>query len=253
MAAPCWRVFRWRQVRATSRLGTMRRRLDFPDGSSFETRDNDARRRAAAAATASAAPAGTVLAHGAGLGAAGRRSRRRPFAVYGVPATAGWLARHTPPSVARVHHRHRPWRRSTSWLWSPARLPPAVQQHTISALLGGAWRPGRRIGKRLSSCCFAMRPASAPMPSPCPTALSSSPTRSIPMVKSDDEIEGVFAHEISHVDACPWAAARLSGLAGARRHRLHDRRCQPGRPFRHHPARHPAAIGLFARVRAAGR
>src|SRR5262249_39459192 len=29
-------------VRATSRLGSMRRRLDLPDGASFDTEDNDA-------------------------------------------------------------------------------------------------------------------------------------------------------------------------------------------------------------------
>ena len=87
-----------KSVKASSRLGGMRRRLDFPDGSGFDTADNDAVDK---------------LLRGSGLLHRLEQSWRLvlaalvcvgvasgTFVLYGVPAAAGWLARHTPLSMA---------------------------------------------------------------------------------------------------------------------------------------------------------
>ena len=90
-----------RHVKVTSRLGSLRRKLEFPDGGTFETTDNDAIDALVRGYSGTlsrlerswrlALIALLAIAAGAAL-----------FAIYGVPLGARWLALRTPPSVARI-------------------------------------------------------------------------------------------------------------------------------------------------------
>src|SRR5665213_4300735 len=90
-----------RDIRVSSRLGALSRKLEFPDGGLFETRDNDG--------------VDALLKGSSGILAWMERSWRLTlaflvivaigaawFAYYGVPAGAHWLALRTPPGVSRV-------------------------------------------------------------------------------------------------------------------------------------------------------
>ena len=182
------------QARATSRLGVMRRRIDFPDGSSFDTADNDAvdvlLRRPSILHWLEASwrmvLASVVV---AGLATAA-------FILYGVPATAGWLARHTPASVAR-YTTEQTLEALDRLALKPSKTPPAVQQHyraLLAAVATGAPRPAGSY-----HLVFRDAPGIGPNAFALPDGTVIVTDQMIPLVKSDDEIEGVFAHEISHV------------------------------------------------------
>jgi Zn-dependent protease with chaperone function len=184
-----------KSVHATARLGAMRRRLDFPDGSSFDTVDNDA--------------VDVLLAHNsmlhrlesswrtvlisvivAGLAVAG-------FALYGVPATAGWLARHTPPSMAAFATRQTLETMDRIAL-NTSKAAPGVQSHYRDLFKAVASRAPR--GVRGYSLLFRDAPAIGPNAFALPDGTVVLTDQMIPLVKKDEEIEGVFAHEMSHVD-----------------------------------------------------
>jgi Zn-dependent protease with chaperone function len=182
-------------VRATSRLGQMLRRLDFPDGGSFDTSDNDGVDRLLGHRsplhwlekswrTILASVIVSVLA------AAG-------FALYGVPMVADLLARHTPPSVAAYTTRQTLEALDKIAL-HPSKQPASVQQH-YSALFAGvaAHAPRGRQGYRL---LFRDAPAIGPNAFALPDGAVILTDQMIPFVKKDEEIQGVFAHELSHVD-----------------------------------------------------
>jgi Zn-dependent protease with chaperone function len=181
-------------VRITPRLGTMRRRLDFPDGSSFDTIDNDAvdllLRRPSILhrlevswrmVLASLIVAGLAIA---------------AFVVYGVPVTAGWLARHTPPRVAR-YTTAQTLTALDKLALKASKTSPAVQQHyrtLLAAAAAGA--PPAASGYHL---LFRDAPRIGPNAFALPDGTVIITDQMLPLVKSDDEVEGVFAHEISHV------------------------------------------------------
>jgi Zn-dependent protease with chaperone function len=182
------------EVRATSRLGAMRRRLDFPDGSSFDTADNDGvdallHRPSILHWLEASWRMVLVSVVMAGVAAAA-------FVFYGVPATAGWLARHTPPSIARYTTAQTLATLDTVALKS-SKTPLAVQKH-YQALLAtvAAGAPASASGYHLQ---FRDAPHIGPNAFALPDGTVIITDQMIPMVKSDDEIEGVFAHEISHV------------------------------------------------------
>lgn len=183
-----------RSVQATARLGAMRRRLDFPDGSSFDTADNDgidlllgrssilhwleASWRVVLASLLLAAIAAAA------------------FILYGVPATAGWLARHTPQSMAR-YTAGQTLTTLDKIALKPSKMTAAVQQHyrtLLAAVAAGAPRPAG--GYRL---LFRDAPGVGANAFALPDGTVIITDQMIPLVKSDDEVEGVFAHEISHV------------------------------------------------------
>lgn len=182
-------------LRATSRLGAMRRRLDFPDGSSFDTQDNDA-------VDALLAPSGwlhrlerswrTVLASVivAALATAA-------FIVYGVPAAAGWLARHTPSSVAHYTTEQTLLTLDKIAL-KPSKISPGIQQRYLKLFAAVASKaPRGRDGYRL---VFRDAPAIGPNAFALPDGTVILTDQMLPLVKRDEEIEGVFAHEMSHID-----------------------------------------------------
>ena len=184
-----------KSVRATSRLGSMRRRLDFPDGSSFDTEDNDAVDTLLAANSLlhrlerswRMVLASVVV---AALAVAG-------FAVYGVPATAGWLARHTPASVAAYTTRQTLEAMDRIAL-NPSKTAPDVHRHQLALFDDVAARAPRGVGGyRL---VFRDAPAIGPNAFALPDGTVVLTDQMIPLIKRDEEIQGVFAHELSHVD-----------------------------------------------------
>lgn len=182
------------EVHATSRLGAMRRRLDFPDGSSFETSDNDGvdhmlGRHSLLHRLESSWRTVLVSVLVAALATAA-------FAVYGVPAMAGWLAHHTPASVAR-YTTQQTLATLDKIALKPSKTPLAVQKHyqaLLAAVAAGA--PPSAGGYHLQ---FRDAPRIGPNAFALPDGTIIITDQMIPMVKSNDEIEGVFAHEISHV------------------------------------------------------
>ena len=182
-------------VRATSRLGAIRRRLDFPDGSSFDTDDNDGvdalldRRSLLHRLEKSwrVVLASVIL---AGLAAAG-------FALYGVPVTAAFLARHTPSSVA-AYTTEQTLQALDKIALRPSKASAAVQEHyrTLFVTTAAAAPRGAK-GYRL---LFRDAPVIGPNAFALPDGAVILTDQMIPLIKKDEEIEGVFAHEMSHVD-----------------------------------------------------
>lgn len=189
-------------VQASSRLGAMRRRLDLPDGSSFDTADNDAvdsllGRGSALHWIESSWRTALFSAAIAGVAVLG-------FALYGVPAAAGWLARHTPLSVAASAGKQTLSAMDNIAL-HPSKEPLATQQR-YRKLFGAvaAHAPRGIAGYRV---VFRDAPVVGPNAFALPDGTIVVTDQIIPFVKRDEEIEGVFAHEMSHVD-------RAHGLQG---------------------------------------
>jgi Zn-dependent protease with chaperone function len=183
-----------RSAQATARLGAMRRRLDFPDGGSFDTSDNDGIDQLLGLSSILhwlEASWRVVLASLliAAIAAAA-------FILYGVPVTAGWLARHTPQSVAR-YTAGQTLATLDKIAFKPGKTALAVQQHyraLLAAVAAGAPRPAG--GYRL---LFRDAPGVGANAFALPDGTVIITDQMIPLVKSDDEVQGVFAHEISHV------------------------------------------------------
>jgi Zn-dependent protease with chaperone function len=181
-------------VRASDRLGAMQRRLDFPDGSCFVTGDNDGVDQMLGQHSllhrlenSWRAVLASVLVSAAAAAA---------FTVYGVPAMAGWLARHTPPSIVRYTAAQTLTTLDQVTL-KPSKESASVQKHyraLLAAVAAGA--PASASGYHLH---FRDAPGIGPNAFALPDGTVIITDQMIPMVKSDDEIEGVFAHEISHV------------------------------------------------------
>ncbi|HEY4076132.1 MAG TPA: M48 family metallopeptidase [Rhizomicrobium sp.] len=181
-----------KQVRTTSRLGATRRRLDFPDGGSFDTSDNDAvdaffrhsgwlhrledSWRAVLASVALAAAAAAL------------------FALYGVPATAAWLARHTPASVAHFA-TDQTLDALDRTAMDPTRLAPAVQNR-YRVLFAAVAHAAPGTGYRL---LFRNAPSIGANAFALPDGTVIMIDQMDRMIPKDEEIQGVFAHEMSHV------------------------------------------------------
>ena len=182
-------------LRVSERLGNTRRRLEFADGSSFDTADNDGvdqmlGRRSLLHRLENSWRVVLGLILVASLSAAA-------FAMYGVPAAAGWMARHTPASVSAYVTRQSLEALDKIAL-DDSKTPTAVQQHYRALLAGLAANAPRGVnGYRL---VFRAAPAIGPNAFALPDGTIIVTDQIIPLVKSDAEIEGVFAHEISHVD-----------------------------------------------------
>jgi Zn-dependent protease with chaperone function len=213
------------QVEASARLGKLRRKLNFPDGGCFETADNDA--------------VDALLSGGAGLLHRLEKSWRAVlasvlvacaaaawFALYGVPVTADFLARHTPQGAARFitsqalsvldNHSLRPTRLS------------AARQNELQLLFDGVAHQQKDAGR------YRLLLRDAPVIGPNAFALPDGnivlTDQLAAMIKSKDEIQGVFAHEMAHVNHAhvlqqvyqaalvPAAIAFLSGDASQASH-----------------------------------
>jgi Zn-dependent protease with chaperone function len=215
-----------RLVETSTRLGKLRRKLNFPGQGCFETADNDA--------------VDTMLLGGAGLLHRLEKSWRAVlasvlvagaaaawFVIYGVPATAGFLAGHTPDSAAHFITSQALGVLDDRSL-RPSRLDPARRK----AFQGYFDAVAAHQQKRAGSYRLLLR--DAPLIGPNAFAL---PDGSIvltdqltAMIESKDEIQGVFAHEMAHVNRAhvlqqiyqaalvPAAIAFISGDASQASH-----------------------------------
>jgi Zn-dependent protease with chaperone function len=185
-------------VEISPRMGSLRRRFTLLDAGCFETDDNDAadlllkdRRKG-------------ISVHRlerswrwAGISVVLAAAVVYVFVAYGIPAIALWLARETPSSVAATISSQGLGALEKTVL-KPSRLTEADQQKA-QALFAGVAAQGQR-----SASDYRLLIRSAPSLGPNALAL---PDGTIvmtdqlwPFVKAEDEIEGVFAHEIAHVD-----------------------------------------------------
>ena len=185
-----------REVRASSRLGNLRRKIEFPDGGCFETEDNDAidamlrpkdgflHRLEQSWRTVLAAVALSILA------AAG-------FAYYGVPSAAGWLARHTPDSVAKIA-TDQTLTAIEGRILKPSRLPKAVQSRT-QALFRDVAKASPR-GEKGYRLLLRDAPLIGPNAFALPDGTIVATDQIVTLTKSGEELLGLFGHEASHVD-----------------------------------------------------
>ena len=182
------------------RLGNMPRRIALADGACFETDDNDA---------------ADALLNRNGLARAGAIHRIEQswrwvvasvllagavayvFVVFGIPAIALWLARETPQSVNPVIAAQELAVLDQALL-RPTKLSAADQAKAQSLFAQVAARGGRGVaGYHL---LFRSAPALGPNALALPDGSVVMTDELWPLVKADDEIQGVFAHEIAHVD-----------------------------------------------------
>jgi Zn-dependent protease with chaperone function len=184
-----------RAVKATSRLGQIVRKLDFPGGGRFETADNDA--------VDALLRGGSGLLHrlekswrvvlGSVLAAAAMAAW---FVFYGVPLAADGLARHTPANVSRFMTRQ-----ALETLDGRALRPTTLsdRQRHVTALFdtiaahedrpAGSYRLLLRNAPIIGPNAFAFPDGSIVMTD-----------QLVAMARNDTEIEGVFAHEMAHVN-----------------------------------------------------
>jgi Zn-dependent protease with chaperone function len=182
-----------RRVRVTSRLGALRRRLDFPDGGRFETADNDGVDALLRGGVLHRLEQSWRIVLSSVLVAAAAAAW---FAFYGAPLAADWLAVRTPASVS-VFMTRETLNTLDGGALTPSKLPAAEQQHFRRLFDAVA-------AHEPSGHSYRLLPRNAPLIGPNAFAL---PDGSIvltdqlaAMIRSDDEIEGVFAHEMAHVN-----------------------------------------------------
>jgi Zn-dependent protease with chaperone function len=184
-----------RDVKVSSRLGPLSRKLEFPDGGLFETRDNDA--------------VDALLKGSSGILAWMERSWRLTlvslgivaigaawFAYYGVPAGAHWLALRTPPGIARVI-TNETLSVIDRRVLLPTRLPAARQKDVLAHFqrVAGWQTDGRRY-----TLLFRNSPAIGPNAFALPDGRVVITDQLAQMSRDDQELDGVFAHEMSHVN-----------------------------------------------------
>jgi Zn-dependent protease with chaperone function len=110
---------------------------------------------------------------------------------------AGWLARHTPPSIA-VYTARQTLDAMDKIALNASKTPHGVQQRYLKLFaMIASQAPRGQSGYRL---VFRDAPAIGPNAFALPDGTVILTDQMIPLVKRDAEIEGVFAHELSHVD-----------------------------------------------------
>ena len=190
-----------RAVRVSARLARLTRRFDLPDGGIFECDDNDAAdallralgKRRRGSFTDRLERAWPVVA----LSLFVTLTTGAFFVVQVIPAVAEWLARETLPAVAHTMSEQT-LRALDFGALKPTRLKPADRARatklfaTVAAHArggSGAYRLVFRAGGELGPNAFALPDGTIVM------------TDDLwPLIRNDQEIEGVFAHEMSHVD-----------------------------------------------------
>ena len=187
------------QIQVSPRLGNLPRRFTLADGASFETDDNET--------------ADALLKHnGARSGVIHRLEKSwrwvagsillagavaYVFVVFGIPAIALWLARETPQSVNPAIAAQELQILDRAFL-RPSKLG-AANQAKARALFAQVAARGQRGagGYRL---LFRAAPVFGPNALALPDGTVVMTDELWPLVKADDEIQGVFAHELAHVD-----------------------------------------------------
>ncbi len=190
-----------RQVRASARLASLPRRFDLPDGARFETADNDGadtllwrlRKRRRGRFTDRLERAWPVV----GVSLAVTLVVGFFFLVQVLPMTAEWLALKTLPAVAHTMSEQT-LMALDRFAITPTGLAQADQDRASKLFARvaahakggtGAYRLVFRGGGHMGPNAFALPDGTIVMTDPL-----------WKLVKNDAEVEGVFAHEMSHVD-----------------------------------------------------
>jgi Zn-dependent protease with chaperone function len=185
-----------RCLTASSRLGNLRRKLEFPDGALFETPDNDA--------------VDVLLKGSSGLLHRLEKSWHLAlasllvivlgaawFVVYGVPVAARWLAGATPRSVSALI-TDQTLAVMDKRLLRPTTLPLARQQDIRARFQQIArWEGTGRARYRL---LLRDAPRIGPNAFALPDGRIVMTDQLVAMADNDVEIDGVFAHEMAHVN-----------------------------------------------------
>jgi Zn-dependent protease with chaperone function len=191
-----------RSVRVSLRIGHVMRRFGLPSGARFDVADNDAvdeflrgagmRVRGAAVDRLENSWRATFLA--LALAAAAVFA----FVFYGIPQTARLLAEATPPTVDAIISEQAMNILDGPILQSSRLSPDAiVRANRLFARVAATGRRGRD-GYRL--VIRAGGPAVGPNAFALPDGTIIMTDEMWRLIRREDEIEGVFAHEISHVD-----------------------------------------------------
>ncbi|HEY2836137.1 MAG TPA: M48 family metallopeptidase [Rhizomicrobium sp.] len=179
----------------SSRLGELSRKLEFPNGGVFETPDNDAvdllmrgrgGRLAKLETSWRLALAAIAL---VGIGTAW-------FAYYGVPWGANWLALRTSPSVARLVTDQTLIVLDKRLLF-PTHLPAKRQKDILDHFtrVAGWQKDGRHYALLLRDA-----PQIGPNAFALPDGRAVMTDQLAALSRDDAELDGVFAHEMSHVN-----------------------------------------------------
>lgn len=190
-----------RAVRASHRLGHLVRRIGFPSGGRFESADNDAVDDFLRGACLRVRGA-TIdrIEHSwvaAGMAVTLALAMIYAFIMFGIPATSTMLANATPESANEIIASEALGMLDSAYL-KPSQLPPEaiikaqelfarVTRQTSRGPQG--YRLLLRQGNLIGPNAFAL---------PDGTVIMTDELYAI--AKSEDEIMGVFAHEISHVE-----------------------------------------------------
>lgn len=190
-----------RAVRPSLRLGHLMRHLAFPGGARFDVAGNDdvdaflraARMRVRGAVIDRLERSWITVAVAIGLALiAGYLA----FAL-GIPALAQSLAERTPPSVSEAI-AGQSMVILDNMAFSPSQLP-AADQAKAEALFARVAREGK-LGAGAYRLVFRHGGSVGPNALALPDGTIIMTDEMWPYVKRDDEILGVFAHEIAHVD-----------------------------------------------------
>jgi Zn-dependent protease with chaperone function len=189
-----------KRVRVSARLARLTRRFDLPDGGIFETDDNDGadlllralRKRRRGGFTDRLERAWPAV----GLSLVVTLVVGAYFIVQVIPSIAEWLAKETLPAVAHTMSEQtllaldrfalKPTKLKAADQFRATKLFMRVAAHAHGGI--GAYRLVFRAGA-IGPNAFALPDGTIVM------------TDDLwPLIKNDEEIEGVFAHEMSHVD-----------------------------------------------------
>ena len=181
-------------VQVSSRLGAMRRRLDFPGGDSFDTPDNDAVDRMLRGGRLHRLENSWRIAL---ISVVCVMLAGAAFVLFGIPAAAHWMARNTSPGLAAFMGRQTLDTLDRIAL-DPSRLP-WVRQSQYRALLAelAAKAPRGPAGYRLE---FRDAPAIGPNAFALPDGGIVVTDQILALAQRDEEIQGVLGHEMAHVD-----------------------------------------------------
>jgi Zn-dependent protease with chaperone function len=183
-----------KSVQASSRLGAMRRRLDFPDGSSFDTLDNDGVDRMLSGGRLHRLENSWRIAL---ISLVWVALAAAAFVLFGIPAAADWMARNTSPGLAAVMGRQTLATLDRVAL-DPSRLREDRKAH-YRALLAelSAQTPRGTAGYRL---VFRRAPRIGPNAFALPDGSIIVTDEILALARRDEEIQGVLGHEMAHVD-----------------------------------------------------
>jgi Zn-dependent protease with chaperone function len=190
--------FPLRQVRVTERLGNIPRRFRMPDGALFETADNDAAdemlrgtgRGSSLIDRIERSWRWVLVAIAVTLGAT------YGFIAYGIPALALALANATSPGVT-VAMSQRTLQSLDGRVLHPSKLDAKTKTNALR-VFDQLRHTDTKAGKYV--LLFRSSPAIGPNAFALPDGEIVITDEIFPFIKSDAELEGVLAHEMSHAD-----------------------------------------------------